>query len=96
MRSITLGADEELPVMPGICFRVTRTCDNVIVSPISNVEYRTFDGSCNNLLPGRENFGSIERAMKRVTPALYDDGMSIIRHIVYVYVFFLCCQMQRK
>ena len=81
MRSITLGADEELPVMPGICFRVTRTCDNVIVSPISNVEYRTFDGSCNNRETGRENFGSIERAMKRVTPPTYADGMSTINYV---------------
>ena len=66
MEDITLLGDEPLEAEQGVCFRVTRECDNVRHSP-----YRTFDGSCNNLTPGRENFGSIERALKRRLPVQY-------------------------
>ena len=68
-KRVTLAADVELVVVPGVCFQVDRDCSSVTDSP-----YRTFDGSCNNLSPGRENYGSIERAFVRFLPTAYDDG----------------------
>ena len=72
MTRITLRGDEEIPgnLLNGRnCLEIRRDCDNV-----RNSEFRTFDGSCNNLTPGREGWGSIERAFKRRLPTRFGDG----------------------
>ena len=70
--NITLEGNEPLPadkLNARNCLNITRDCSNVKTSP-----FRTFDGSCNNLVAGRENFGSIERAFKRRLPVAFGDG----------------------
>ena len=72
VRSITLRADQEIPgnLLNGRnCLEIRRDCRNVRNSP-----FRTLDGSCNNLVRGREGFGSIERAFKRILPPRFGDG----------------------
>ena len=69
VQDVTLQPDELLHVVSGFCYNIQRNCDSVLDS-----QYRTYDGSCNNLEPGQENFGSIDRAMKRRLPTAYKDG----------------------
>ncbi|ETN62072.1 peroxinectin [Anopheles darlingi] len=37
--------------------------------------YRSFDGRCNNIEPGRSRWGSVGYPMERVLAPLYDDGV---------------------
>ena len=74
IRKITLLGDQPLPgnlLNARNCLVINRVCDNVRSSP-----FRTFDGSCNNLVRGRENFGSIERAFRRRLAPRFGDRKS--------------------
>ncbi|XP_073819584.1 chorion peroxidase [Musca autumnalis] len=41
----------------------------------SRSKYRSFDGSCNNILPHRSHWGAAGQPMERLLPPAYEDGI---------------------
>ncbi len=55
----------------GPCGALLGTGPNQIPSPLLSFGLRTVDGSCNNLVPGRELFGASSRSFPRLTTPVF-------------------------
>ncbi|MFL6131209.1 MAG: peroxidase family protein, partial [Nocardioidaceae bacterium] len=56
------------------CTTMIGTAPNQIASPLVSQGLRTVDGSCNNLIPGQERFGSADQVFPRIAAKSFRDG----------------------
>ncbi|WP_310529401.1 peroxidase family protein, partial [Nocardioides sp.] len=61
----------------GPCGALVGTGPNQLSSPLLSLGLRTVDGSCNNLVPGKEKIGAADELFPRLTTATFKDAGAV-------------------
>jgi Ca2+-binding RTX toxin-like protein len=78
-----LGTDPNIPANPSpatdpnYCQSMVGTASDQIPDPLTSYGLRTVDGSCNNLIPGRDKFASADVPFPRLTTPLFKTAEGV-------------------
>ncbi|MBI5945642.1 MAG: heme peroxidase, partial [Chloroflexi bacterium] len=64
--------------LTGPCGALLGTGPDQIPSPLLSFGLRTVDGTCNNLIPGQENFGAVDQTFPRLTTPEFRSAEDVL------------------